>query len=766
MSHNGKLTNSTGWNAIFSWIKYALTGKRDNTQAVQDTEVSAESLVDLNARIEALESALTSLGVEADKVDYKIVQKAVANPSVPSSGTTTATSFISAITQDENGEIVPERRNLPAASASVSGITKVYTSTGDSTDGTMTRQAITNALAGKSDTGHTHDDRYYTETEVDTFLAVKAEQVDVTGYTSFSDIGAVVSAGNIPYYYHQVGVGAAKLYYQGTSVSNGVPPTVSQVFAGVFNGVLYETRFVNGASAFSAVVETPIFSAERVASSGESSSWSSDDTNVPTRAAVESKISSAMSGNVGGFMGVYSVSGINYLIAFTGYNFKNGDWFSMYDSGTITYYPNNDRSSSATISVSAGDDVYWTTTGVLLVRNMSAFATKSDLSKKAAGFTYELTRGKALKISLPWYTRTGRTSFLLHYPGNDNNYSMMQMSTFKGSSSVMEVPKVGVLSYSAKNSNSVPEIYYSRDSGSAQCIYISHTTNSNHVLTVMPTCENIESLVVEVVDRSEATGNTQSVPSRWSVFGPMGGTTAFTAKYDATGSSVDATPFSELAEAFDIYTDTIVLLYKYVSNGITYRRIYRMTDVQVDGNGNYSKFVFSRTNLGESASDDVGLQEIFECTSSGWSSRTTGIKHTERADVAEYANKYVTTEGTIQNIRDGIEARLVMDYPATKANLNQARTYYTSCVFITIPSIADYPSHLSTNNYYLNLPALLQWATVSIRPGMVFALWNNRGADVRLYNGDSTSAEYMTVKADRIGFVATWNGANLKLMTQ
>lgn len=61
MSHNGKLTNSTGWNAIFSWIKYALTGKRDNAQAVQDTEVSAESLVDLNARVEALESALTSL---------------------------------------------------------------------------------------------------------------------------------------------------------------------------------------------------------------------------------------------------------------------------------------------------------------------------------------------------------------------------------------------------------------------------------------------------------------------------------------------------------------------------------------------------------------------------------------------------------------------------------------------------------------------------------------------------------------------------------
>jgi len=362
MAHNGKLTNSSGWNAIFSWIKYALTGKRDNTQAVQDTEVSAESLVDLNARVEALESALTSLGAEADKVDYKIVQKAVANPSVPSSGTTTATSFISAITQNENGEIVPERRNIPTGSASVAGITKVYTSTGNSTDGTMTRQSITNALAGKSDTGHTHDDRYYTETEVDGFLADKAEQVDVTNYTSYSDITAIISAGNIPFCYHTVGNGAAKLQYQGTSVSFGVPPDVSLVFAGVFGGVVYEKRFYSTASSFSTVTETPIFSTDRVAGSSESSSWTTDDTNVPTRAAVEEKISNAMSGDIGGFLGSWTPIGVQYYQ--NSNDFKKGDWVSITEAGNVAYYRNNDRTQSyTTFAVNAGDDIYWTTSG-------------------------------------------------------------------------------------------------------------------------------------------------------------------------------------------------------------------------------------------------------------------------------------------------------------------------------------------------------------------------------------------------------------------
>ena len=318
------------------------------------------SLCSLDKRVSALES------VELPEGGYKPMQEPVASPSA--SGT--AIQFIESVSQDATGRMTATKKTVRTGSTSQTGVlqlTDSHSSTSTTTAATPKNVKEAYDLANGKQSPATTIAGYgitdaYTKTEVDTFLAVKAEQVNVTNYTSFSDIGAVVSAGNIPYYYHAVGIGAAKLYYQGTNVSGGIPPTVSQVFVGVFNGVLYETRFVNGASAFSAVVETPIFSAERVASSGESSSWSSDDTNVPTRAAVESKISSAMSGNIGGFLGSWTPIGVQYYQ--TANDFKKGDWVSITEAGSVAYYKNNDRSQAyTTFAVNAGDDIYWTTSG-------------------------------------------------------------------------------------------------------------------------------------------------------------------------------------------------------------------------------------------------------------------------------------------------------------------------------------------------------------------------------------------------------------------
>ena len=108
------------------------------------------------------------------------------------------------------------------------------------------------------------------------------------------------------------------------------------------------------------------FDPSRVSTSSDTSSWSSDNTNVPTRAAVESKISSAMSGSLGGFLGPKSPNDIS-LYQISGHTFLKGDWFVVSESGTAYYYPNNDRSaSSVALNMLEGEEYYWTTGGTLV----------------------------------------------------------------------------------------------------------------------------------------------------------------------------------------------------------------------------------------------------------------------------------------------------------------------------------------------------------------------------------------------------------------
>ena len=53
--------------------------------------------------------------------------------------------------------VIPINTTYSVGTSSYLGITKLYTETGSATDGTMTQNAITTALNGKSATGHTHN---------------------------------------------------------------------------------------------------------------------------------------------------------------------------------------------------------------------------------------------------------------------------------------------------------------------------------------------------------------------------------------------------------------------------------------------------------------------------------------------------------------------------------------------------------------------------------------------------------------------------------
>ena len=118
MARGGKTTNSSGWNAVFSWIKYALTGKRDETKAVSQSSVSASSLVDLDARLKAVESVLASLDVDdaEDLSVYKILQAA-------KTFSPDRTKTLSAMSQNDNGEMSATFAEVQATVASQNNYT-------------------------------------------------------------------------------------------------------------------------------------------------------------------------------------------------------------------------------------------------------------------------------------------------------------------------------------------------------------------------------------------------------------------------------------------------------------------------------------------------------------------------------------------------------------------------------------------------------------------------------------------------------------------
>ena len=389
MAHGGKTTNSSGWNAVFSWIKYALTGKRDETKAVSQSSVSASSLVDLDARLKAVESVLASLDVyDAEDLSvYKILQDA-------KTFSPDRTKTLSAMSQDANGEVsatfaevqatVASQNDYASPESTKTALSTIFgkiwnffgmllKSTGTwngSSDAQIPTTAAVQAkldekqdLLGISQTGSAN--KFLNEQG--SFVESPA-LVDVSTFTSYSDISAVVSDKSIPYYVHTDTPIVVNLIYAGVSTPTGPGQVAKYLFVGVAGNTVYSTSFSSGASSFGEVYEFPLFGKDYVLGSSDTSSWSTDDLNVPTRAAVEAKISSAISGDLGGLLGGLAVSQINYYIMM-GYNFKKGDWFVSSDAGTIYYYPNNDRTQSQqTINVLENQEVYWTSSGNLAAR--------------------------------------------------------------------------------------------------------------------------------------------------------------------------------------------------------------------------------------------------------------------------------------------------------------------------------------------------------------------------------------------------------------
>ena len=109
-----------------------------------------------------------------DGINYKTKQTAVSDPS-PNN---TSYTFIDTISQDTNGVIKPTKKSVPTGTTATTGVVKlVY---GDLRlaqydDGVAAAGGHTHSQYLTSLPSHNHDDRYYTENEINTKLAEKAD---------------------------------------------------------------------------------------------------------------------------------------------------------------------------------------------------------------------------------------------------------------------------------------------------------------------------------------------------------------------------------------------------------------------------------------------------------------------------------------------------------------------------------------------------------------------------------------------------------------
>lgn len=85
-------------------------------------------------------------------------------------------------------------KTYSTGTATSSGITKLYTTTGSAIDGAMTQNAITTALNGKSGTGHTHNYAGSSSAGGNANAAVKLATARTINGTNFDGSANIITA--------------------------------------------------------------------------------------------------------------------------------------------------------------------------------------------------------------------------------------------------------------------------------------------------------------------------------------------------------------------------------------------------------------------------------------------------------------------------------------------------------------------------------------------------------------------------------------------
>lgn len=164
--------------------------------------------------------------------------------------------------------VIPTNTTYSVGTSSYLGITKLYTETGSATDGTMTQNAITTALNGKSATGHTHN---YAGSSSAGGAATSANKLatarTVSGGTdvtlSFNYDGSGNSSANIGFYSSSASVGNTNNYpfhrfakldtITGSYVDKSTTFFISQDYSGGGFGIVRITLRTNDSKKVSSV---------------------------------------------------------------------------------------------------------------------------------------------------------------------------------------------------------------------------------------------------------------------------------------------------------------------------------------------------------------------------------------------------------------------------------------------------------------------------------------------------------------------------------
>lgn len=164
--------------------------------------------------------------------------------------------------------VIPTNTTYSVGTSSYLGITKLYTETGSATDGTMTQNAITTALNGKSPTSHTHN---YAGSSSSGGAANSANKLatarTVSGGTditlSFNYDGSGNSSANIGFYSSSASVGNTNNYpfhrfakldtITGSYVDKSTTFFISQDYSGGGFGIVRITLRTNDSKTVSSV---------------------------------------------------------------------------------------------------------------------------------------------------------------------------------------------------------------------------------------------------------------------------------------------------------------------------------------------------------------------------------------------------------------------------------------------------------------------------------------------------------------------------------